>query len=113
MVKLGMLLVLIVGLAGCAIGVTPDGGLAGPFVIPGSAVEHVPEAVGGAVTAATGNPALGAIVGGIATTAIAGLGWARSHATAKAAKAEHQGERKGWDESEQAAVLARASGRAV
>lgn len=93
-------------LTGCGFARTVEGGLAGPINLAG---EPTPEAVGGAVGdavgLATGNPMIGYGAGALATTVL-GIFGARAHAKAKAAQAQREGEREGWDEANQERELA-------
>lgn len=87
-------------LSGCAVGRTNTGGIVfGPEL--GVLADSINEAAGSLVDA--GLTALGIGIPGVGTLAAMGIGWARSHAQARAVAARKEGEDHGWDARERAA----------
>lgn len=84
--------------AGCAIGRTADGGIAGPLRIPGDHPDAEAWQAAGRSIGGIFGPA-GAVVGGTIATAIAGAWGIKARGDARAARALRDGERAGWDEA--------------
>jgi len=89
-----LLTVLLCWLSGCAAGRNDASG----EIVVGVGVGRLTESANQALTQ-LGDLVLPGAGGAIGILGAVGIGWARSYATARAAAAQRDGERKGWDEA--------------